>query len=243
MNHNTIYQGNAIEVLKEFKEDCVNYTLTSPPYNNPSNHIINKGKGIYRHYTDNMTEEEYYNFLKSILQQLIRVTKKYIFLNIMYNTDNKTVLCKLLGEFAEHIKDILIWEKPIQPAMCNYVLTHNYEFIFVFSKTKENRKYDINFGNKGEYRTCFKGPSNNAFNKERFKCEGNFAIMPIQIARYILTTFTKEGDIILDPFLGSGTTAVACAELNRKYIGIEIDKNMIDIAKKRLSQIQLTFLK
>jgi site-specific DNA-methyltransferase (adenine-specific) len=52
--------------------------------------------------------------------------------------------------------------------------------------------------------------------------------------KWVLGLFTEEGDTILDPFMGSGTTGVACAELGRNFIGIEIDKDYFEIAKKRV---------
>ncbi len=60
---------------------------------------------------------------------------------------------------------------------------------------------------------------------------------PVELFSYILRDYTKEGDLIFDPYLGSGTTAVACKELNRNYIGIEISQKYCDIAEKRIKSI------
>lgn len=62
---------------------------------------------------------------------------------------------------------------------------------------------------------------------------------PIEFMIAIIKRFTEENDLILDPFLGSGTTAVACKQLNRRYIGIEINPNYCEIARKRLSKVQM----
>lgn len=237
-NLNKIILGDGLFILKSFGDNSVDYTLTSPPYNNKTNKIVNKGKSFYSIYKDSLTDDAYYTFLVEIIRELIRVTKHYTFFNMMYNVDNKEIVCQLMGLYAFHIKDILIWEKPKQPAMCHNVLTHNYEFIFVFSKEQENRKYEIDFGGKGEYTTCFKEVGNSAINRERFSCKENFAIMGIQVARRIIKTFTKKNDIILDPFLGSGTTAVAAKQLGRDWIGIELSEKMIKIAKERISSVE-----
>ena len=58
--------------------------------------------------------------------------------------------------------------------------------------------------------------------------------------RWFLDKFTKENDLVLDPFMGSGTTAVACKQKNRRYIGFEIDPKQIELANKRLSYPTLT---
>lgn len=62
---------------------------------------------------------------------------------------------------------------------------------------------------------------------------------PVPLFRWILERFSSEGDIVLDPFLGSGTTAVACKQLGRRYIGIERESHYCDVARKRLTQSNL----
>jgi len=62
------------------------------------------------------------------------------------------------------------------------------------------------------------------------------AIFPIDIPRDHIISWSNEGDIVLDPFLGSGTTGVACKNLNRRFIGIEKDKQYFNLAKKRINQ-------
>ena len=57
------------------------------------------------------------------------------------------------------------------------------------------------------------------------------------MTEYMLSKFSDEGDVILDPFMGSGTTGVACINTNRKFIGIELDKEYFNIAKKRIEKI------
>ena len=59
---------------------------------------------------------------------------------------------------------------------------------------------------------------------------------PVRLVRYLLDLYTRPGDIVLDPFLGSGTTAIACKQLGRHYIGIEKDQRYYDIAKKRVDE-------
>jgi DNA modification methylase len=232
---NSIIIGDCLKILDNLPDNAVDYTLTSPPYNNKTNKIVNKGKSFYNEYEDKKTDAAYEEFLYSVIDKLLRVTKNYIFFNIMYNTDNKEIVCRLMGKYAEHIKDILIWKKPIQPAMCTSVLTHNYEYIFVISKTRENRKYEINFGKQGNYTTCFEEKGNGITNKERFACDGNFAVMSIQVARRIISTFTKKKDLILDPFAGSFTTGVAAKELGRRFLGIELIPKTAEIAEERIN--------
>ena len=62
------------------------------------------------------------------------------------------------------------------------------------------------------------------------------ATFPVSLPSWFIKLFTEEGDIVLDPFIGSGTTAVACKQLNRKYIGIDIEKEYCDLVKKRIRE-------
>ena len=64
--------------------------------------------------------------------------------------------------------------------------------------------------------------------------EGHGACFPLDFAKKLITLFSKEGDLVLDPFMGSGTTAVAAKQLNRNYIGFELVENYIKIAEERL---------
>jgi len=225
---NRIYNEDCVDALKSMPDDFVDYVLTSPPYNIG---------GKYTFYDDNRSD--YYNFLVDVTKELLRVTKKHVFFNIQYTTGNKTDLFEYIGFFARNIKDVLIWEKPVVPAYHSNVLSHNYEFFFVLTKDASTRTYDKDFGREGKKRTCFKFPGNSPLNKERFKCEVNIAIMGKQVARHIISTFTEAGCLVLDPFMGSGTTAVVCKELGRDYLGFEIDPAQINIALERLSQTTL----
>lgn len=59
---------------------------------------------------------------------------------------------------------------------------------------------------------------------------------PVELIQFLINTLSNEGDLILDPFLGSGTTAVACIRTGRQYIGMEIDRTYFEIAKKRIEE-------
>ena len=63
-------------------------------------------------------------------------------------------------------------------------------------------------------------------------------VKPLSLFKYLINLTTKKSSIVLDPFIGSGTTAVACKELGRKFIGIEINKQYINIANKRLTALK-----
>lgn len=78
-------------------------------------------------------------------------------------------------------------------------------------------------------------PSNVIYMATECSNKNHSAVFPKELPKWFIKLFTKEGDVVLDPFLGSGTTLIACKELNRNGIGIEISEEYCDIAKERLS--------
>lgn len=252
MEINHIYCGDCLEIMRELPNDTIDYIITSPPYNMGGSikckNVLTQRKKIG--YKDKRTEEEYYNFLRSAINEMLRITKFWVFFNIQPLSKNKRVIFKLIGTYYDKIKEIIIWHKKrCPPSIREEVLSHNFEFIFVLSKddAKCRSFKGVNFRNNnfGEYRrgaTCWLGEINDLFYKDRFSVEGIGAIFPIWLTRDIIRIFSKENEIILDPFLGSGTTAVACVELGRKYIGIEINPKYCKIAEQRIKNTTRSFL-
>ncbi len=230
---NKIYCMDCLEGLKLIPDNSIDLVVTSPPYN--LGVFIKHKKDIYTEYNDkNLVWKD---LIKNSLDECLRVAKNEVFYNIQYVSNNKVDLFEIIGEYKTKIKDILIWEKTLPaPAINAHVLTHSYEFIFVFSNNANTRAYKMDFGLEGKCRTSFAFLNNDMHNPERFACEGNFAVMSVQVARHILSTFSNEGDTVLDPFMGSGTTAVACKQLQRNFIGFELSQKYVDIANRRLQQ-------
>ncbi len=233
MEINTIINKDCVEGMREMPDDFVDYVLTSPPYNQSSS----GADDMYVMYTDNMENNEYIAFLSAVIDEMLRVTKHQIFFNIQYTAKNCYCVFTIIGKYADKIKDILIWEKPFGMPPSKNTLLHNYEFIIVFDKNNLNRSYDKVFENRTDCTTCFFEKNNSFTNKERFGSDIHHAIMPINLAKRIITQFTNKGDIILDPFMGVGTTAVACKISGRNYIGFDLVAEYIKIAEERISKV------
>ena len=152
-----------------------------------------------------------------------------------------------------------VWDKKIPSGMCNAKIMpmKQHEIISVFingknfyypQMTKRDKpiksggnKDSISAGNtgiKGEYKKIYteKYPTSNlVFDKIR-RGSLHRTQKPLELFKYLIRTYTNENDLVFDGFLGSGTTTVACKELNRKYIGIEKEQKYFEIANKRLQQ-------
>ena len=240
MRTDIIHTESCLDTMARMKDQSVDLVITSPPYN--MNLRIRKGKycsrqvieadfsNKYTKFSDNMPIEEYYDFHCQVLKELLRVSD-LIFYNIQIVTGSKRAFFKLIGEFSDKLKDIIIWDKGMgQPAMKEQVLNRASELILVF-----DNEYPISrqFVNKGRFK---RGSLEDIWRigRVRTAVDGNKATFPIPIVTKILQNFSDEGDIVYDPFMGTGTTAVGATTLNRKYIGSEIDKSLIKTSYKRL---------
>ena len=120
-------------------------------------------------------------------------------------------------------------------ANCNYRPMAKYEDIMVFSKANASTGGKNNaLMQDTEYIQKYTNYPNNIL---EFNCESKYVHptqKPVDLLEYLIKTYTDEGDLVLDFTMGSGSTGVACLNLNRKFIGIELDKKYFDIAKNKI---------
>lgn len=227
---NKIYCESNLDTMARMEDNSIDYVLTSPPYNVGKNGLNGEGKKYDLH-NDSLNRLDYFQQQKQLIEELLRVTKKHIFYNIQLLSGNKLSVMKLMGYFSDNIKEVIIWNKKHGvPAMEQGVFNSAYEFIIVFSNDKpEKRKF---------YDSEFRGTENNVFTIKNTHSnpfsDVHKAIMPLDIPRYFMQLCGKPNDIWYDPYMGTGTTAVAATEEKRKFIGSEISQEYIDLANKRL---------
>ena len=202
--------------------------FTSPPYNLAENAKLSphqKGGSKYISDSDDKNEAEYLQFLIEFINNSL-LFSDYSFVNIQSLAGNKIVLIDLLSRLKPVYADTLIWDKMnAQPAMAENVLNSQYEFVHVFSK-KANRSIGVK---------KFRGTISNvvSIHKQASEIKEHNATFPIQFAGFFVENFSNS--TILDPFLGSGTTMVACQNLNRKCRGIEISPAYCAVILERMA--------
>lgn len=161
-----------------------------------------------------------------ILDELLRVLKQ---VNI-YVWCSKAQVRKLLDYFEDkgHFTDILMWHKTNPIPTCNNTYLSDTEYL-IFAR-EPGVKVQGTYETK---RKWYLTPLN-----QRDKALYNHpTIKPLEIIQNLIINSSNEGDIVLDSFLGSGTTAVAAATLNRHYIGFELNPEYYEICQKRLAEI------
>ena len=231
MEVNKIYNENNIDTMAKMKNSSIDYILTSPPYNVKTERIAK-----YKDFKDGYSQEQYFEQQKQLITEMLRVTKNHIFYNIQMLSGNKVALHKLIGHFAENIKEVIIWRKGFgEPAISEKVFNSAFEYIIIFSNNEPNKRYfsDANF-KRGTQSNIFEiqNSHSNPFAQQ------HKAIMPLDIPRYFMINFGKENDIWYDPYLGTGTTAIAAIMEKRNYLGSEISKEYFELATKRINNEQ-----
>ena len=229
MKINNFYHGNCIQLAKELKDDSIDCVISSPPYYN-SAHKYQRGTGF--HYTSDIGEPLY--VIQDVFKELKPKLKEsgVICLNLGFSYGETGVMrpfdiVNRLREIEGYfVNDIIIWHKN-NPIPLQRRLTNAIEFIFILSKMPINKYYTKEYTHN-----VFKFPVAQGV-------KGHSAVFPLELPRLCIEHFTKENDLVLDFFMGSGTTALACVESNRNFIGFEINPDYVKLSKKRIKDIEV----
>ncbi|MDW2915242.1 site-specific DNA-methyltransferase [Mesomycoplasma ovipneumoniae] len=229
--------GNAIEELKKIESKSINLIVTDPPYN------LNKDYGNNK---DNLEFEEYLEFSRQWLTEAKRVLKDdgtiYIFMGMRYISYIYIILEK---ELNMHFNSWITWFYT-QGVGKTKGFSPRHDDILMFTKHKSKFTFnldDIRIPQKF-YRSINNMRGSNPGNVWQFShmhyCNKNRKKHPTQkpealYERMILAS-SNENDIVLDPFVGSGTMLRVCQQTNRRGIGIEINEEYVRMCKERLEE-------
>jgi modification methylase len=235
---NKIICGDSLKVMKKMPSESVNLVITSPPYNlkNSTGNGMKDGRGGkwanaalvngYSHHNDNMPQDKYDKWQRNCLTEMMRLLKDdgAIFYNHKWRVQNG-----LIQDRQEIVKDfpvrqIIIWKRKGGINFNSGYFLPTYEVIYLIAKPKFKLVPKANhYGDIWEFTQEMKN--------------GHPAPFPVElIDRIILST---DAEIILDPFIGSGTTAISAIKNNRKYIGIDISPDYCDTSLKRIDNFMV----
>jgi len=235
------------ERMEELPDNSIHLMVTSPPYN------------VGKEYDEDLTLDEYKAFLKRVWSEVKRVLvpggrvcinianlgrKPYIPLHTFIIEDMLDLGFLMRGE--------IIWNKASSgsPSTAwgswlsaqNATLRDIHEYILVFSKemfsrnNSHKRKSTIS---RQEFLELTKSVW--SFSAEQARKIGHPAPFPVELPYRLIQLYTFEEDIILDPFIGSGQTAIAAIKTKRHYVGYDIDKTFVKLAERRIKEFSLTF--
>ena len=222
-----LYQGDCLELMKGIPDSAVDLVITDPPYV-----IETTGAGIYKQQDKRYIREldsMKNGFSEQILDEICRIMRR---INVYFFCSQKQII-PLLDYFVLKRKcnwNILCWHKsnPV-PACANKYLSDT-EYILFF----RDRGVKI----YGEFKTKFTYYVT-PLNKKDKKQYQHPTVKPIGIIENLIINSSNPGDLVLDPFMGSGTTGVACVNTGRDFIGMELDKHYFEIAKRRICSLKM----
>ena len=217
MSNLYLYNDDCFDVIKTIPDKSVDIAFFSPPYNRKRN-------DKYTNYED--TKGNYYEFLVETIEALQPKIKRHIFLNIQANYYNKVDVYKFIGTYANSIQQIFIWEKANPMPTPGKGITNAYEYFIVLGKDllKSNTTYT-----KNHITTAVNSKTTSKIHK---------AVMSQEVSDWFIDKFTKTNDVVIDPFMGLGTTGVSCVKKDINFIGIEIDEEYFRIAEQRIKSEQ-----
>lgn len=225
----TLVLGDCMDALKAMKDCSVDVTFTSPPYNDSGK--TDRDVETKRHIKYELVEsrEDWLNWQIDVIDQLLRVTKKYVLYNVQAILSNREDVYRLIGHFADKIHQILIWYKPnAQPQPYKNRIGNSYEMVLIL----RGQKFKNLHINSDHYSNVIV----QNINADHRYSDVHRAVMPLPFADEIIREFTQSGDVVLDPFMGLGTTGVSCIRQGRLFTGVEIYEPYYKMAYERLAR-------
>lgn len=247
---NNIILGDCLEVMGRIPAESIDITFADPPFN------LKKG---YNNYNDKKSTDEYLLWCQEWLKEMVRITKPTgsIF---VHN------IPKWLIYFASYLNEIAIfrhwiaWDAMGVPL--GKTLLPNHYGILYYVKSKEYKFYDI----RGFHKRCrvcdyilkdYGGKKDQMHEfgpivpdvwtdihriRHRKRRDEHPCQLPVHLLERLILMSTDAGDIVLDPFVGTGTTAIAAKRLGRRFIGIDIDPKYVNMTKAKLKEVSSTIL-
>lgn len=226
---NQLILGDCILELKKLQDNSIDCLVTDPPYgtNDKYDKSIKRGNNHTSFNVLDWDKEIPTDFLKEVYRVMKDDTWGFIF------TDKKeiTTLWNILEQYGFNPRNTFYWIKTNKAPTPRSNFKSSVETCLVFTKGRTNIKWRGG-GNQDNFITLPFVVGKEKVNHPTQK--------PIKLIKHLIELVTDKGDVVLDPFVGSGTTLLASQELSRKSIGIEIDKDYYEIAMSRLSYINGT---
>lgn len=242
---NQIILGDCLNIMKSIPDNSIDVTFADPPFNL---------KKKYNGYRDSKEFHEYLEWSKRWIYEMVRITKPTGSIFVHNIPKWLSYYANFLNEIA-YFKHWIAWDAPTAP-MGKSLQPAHYGILYYVKDLKKAKFYEIRYPHK-RCRKCNyllkdyggKKASLHPFGplvsdvwtdihrikhnkyRDEHPCQ-----LPIHLLERIILMSTDEGDIVLDPFVGTGTSVIAAKRLGRKFIGIDIDEKYVTITKDKLSK-------
>ena len=228
------------ELMDELVDNCISLTVTSPPYN------------IGKDSDEDLTDDEYWKMITKVFEEVYRVTESggRLVVNVA-NLGRKPYIpfskffIEIITEIGFLMRGEIIWQKS-KGANANFawgswlsasnpVIRDIHEYCLIFSKdSMKNSSKGESTMEKEEFMESTLSIWN--ISPAKAKKIGHPAPFPVELVKKFINLYSFKNNLILDPFMGSGSTAIASRMLDRDYIGYEINHEYVEIANKRIKE-------
>jgi len=246
MSLNKVLNGNCQSIIPEI-ESGIDLTFLDPPFNQ---------KKDYRFFNDDLSETEYWNMMTDISKKIYDKTNVGGAIYFMQREKNTENVLKCLRESGWNLQNLIIWKKKTSAVPCSNRFGKHYQIIAYSIKGKKAKVFNklrIDPELPANYK---QGYTNGVFVTDvwddiRELTSGYFAgdeairddigerfhkqQSPVSLLLRIILSSTLQNEVVFDPFSGTGTTLVVAKQLNRKYLGIEIDPENVKCIEDRLN--------
>lgn len=227
-----IYLGDALQLIKEIPDNSIDLIVTDPPFaidfKAKRNNYHRKGERVLEGYCE-IPKDKYYEFSCNWLKEGYRILKDTGSLYLFSGWTNLKDILNALEKTKFIIINHIIWKYQFGVYTKRKFVTSHYHILFA---CKNKKKYKFN---KIEHYPEDVWIINREYWTNKIKTPTK---LPIELVKKILLFSSDKGDVVFDPFIGSGTVAVAAKILGRHFLGFEIVKEYYEFAKKRILKAQ-----
>lgn len=222
---NKIYNMDCIEGLKKADNDSIDLIVTDPPYYLPASSYVGARQSKYNKYSRRTLEDTsvFKTYFKLIFEELDRVIKESGTYYVFCDAQSYPVFYEVLFPYCKYVR-LLVWDKLI--SYNGYTWRHQHELI-AWGEKENSKRIPTGDGDIIKCRGVLQEDRNHPAEK------------PIEILEKLINKHKTAGMVVLDPYIGSGSTAVACKRLDVNYVGFELNEDYCEIAKKRLYNVPL----
>lgn len=210
-----LLQGDCLELILDIPDNSVDLIVTDPPYC-----IGTTSNGQKGNYSDNNLIRPFFDLLFKQYERVLKPTGA-----VYINTDWRTYpfLYPILQKYFD-VRNLIVWDYEWIKAGAHYRFSH--EFIIYCIMPECKRKFSASERDVWRIKPINFTSKNKLHNAQK----------PIELCEKAIFNSSCEGDVVLDTFMGSGTTGIACINTNRKFIGMELDENCFNVAKRRIEE-------
>lgn len=243
-----------VTISDRIDDSSIDLVLTSPPYNMTKRKGGCADTGRYDVYKDWKDEGDYINDTISLFESFDNIIKKngVVLYNFSYSVNNPSLPYKVVAEIVKRtsweLADTIVWKKKscIPTPGVPRKLTRSWEFVWVFCRKQEKDTFNVYKGvktispkNGQKFYNVFYNFID-AKNNDGKTNSINQATYSTELCEKLFRLYAKEGDVVYDPFMGTGTTAVACKKKGLHYIGSEISEQQCIYANERIEKLNLS---